>query len=493
MHWINYGKEEGRICNPFDWQLYLNRYEDLRNAGIDNEKKAWTHWINYGRAEGRICTIKEWEINNISDKESNNYFNLYKLSDDIKIAYEDDKTHLNCKYITISNRILYNFMKEDIIEFYNYKNSIKYKVYKIDFIYKNSIPFCYYWCNVDDPFVVIQFAWYTDFFYIAYINDKIIVQVSNSTAGNEMFINDIKDYLNTKNIINSNNILNFKNKYLLFGFVNNVGHNLWQDVSGLFYFLENKNYHQYINGIVFGPCDPFNMKNYIKSNYNFKIVDYNNISLEINFMPFYLNSFYIENDIKKIFPELPINIINENNIIELTFELRSSRCLLNQEEFYIFIITKLLNDDKFINYNFKINFCGRFSTNSLNLDKLNDIEYIDHINKFNNIINNIKSIRIIFINYIGENILTIIQNIYKTNMCILQMGTSVSNIMNWIYRTKCIVLCPSSFYRYQTIQYDVLKNFEAIWVPKEYNTYEGDNKFNVDYDLFYNLLSCNLV
>ena len=62
-------------------------------------------------------------------------------------------------------------MKEDIIEFYNYKNSIKYKVYKIDFIYKNSIPFCYYWCNVDDPFVVIQFAWYTDFFYIAYIND----------------------------------------------------------------------------------------------------------------------------------------------------------------------------------------------------------------------------------------------------------------------------------------------------------------------------------
>ena len=78
-------------------------------------------------------------------------------------------------------------------------------------------------------------------------------------------------------------------------------------------------------------------------------------------------------------------------------------------------------------------------------------------------------------------------------MCILQMGTSVSNIMNWIYRTKSIVLCPSSFYRYQTIQYDVLKNFEVIWVPKEYNTYEDDNKFNVDYDLFYNLLSCNLV
>ncbi|QQR74008.1 MAG: aminotransferase class III-fold pyridoxal phosphate-dependent enzyme [Holophagales bacterium] len=37
----------------FDWASYLDRYPDLRLAGIEDEAAATRHWLAYGRAEGR--------------------------------------------------------------------------------------------------------------------------------------------------------------------------------------------------------------------------------------------------------------------------------------------------------------------------------------------------------------------------------------------------------------------------------------------------------
>jgi len=39
----------------FDWIYYINKYGDLRNAGINNHTDALNHWINYGLKEHRIC------------------------------------------------------------------------------------------------------------------------------------------------------------------------------------------------------------------------------------------------------------------------------------------------------------------------------------------------------------------------------------------------------------------------------------------------------
>ena len=47
--------EFNKLPTFFDWQYYINNYEDLRNAGIDNEEKAYDHWVNNGKSEGRIC------------------------------------------------------------------------------------------------------------------------------------------------------------------------------------------------------------------------------------------------------------------------------------------------------------------------------------------------------------------------------------------------------------------------------------------------------
>ncbi len=67
-HWINHGRNEGRQFystldinhsssderyDIFDWNAYLEKYQDLKNTGIETKEKAWQHWINHGMNEGR--------------------------------------------------------------------------------------------------------------------------------------------------------------------------------------------------------------------------------------------------------------------------------------------------------------------------------------------------------------------------------------------------------------------------------------------------------
>ena len=42
-----------RVPSDFDWETYIQNYEDLRQAGIDTEKKAQQHWLEFGKSEGR--------------------------------------------------------------------------------------------------------------------------------------------------------------------------------------------------------------------------------------------------------------------------------------------------------------------------------------------------------------------------------------------------------------------------------------------------------
>lgn len=40
--------------NLFNWEIYINNYKDLRDAGINTQEKAWRHWVMWGHNEGRI-------------------------------------------------------------------------------------------------------------------------------------------------------------------------------------------------------------------------------------------------------------------------------------------------------------------------------------------------------------------------------------------------------------------------------------------------------
>jgi hypothetical protein len=55
-HWLDAGISEGRVSAPnFHVQTYLARYQDLRDAGLDNYG-AVLHWMENGIAEGRTAT-----------------------------------------------------------------------------------------------------------------------------------------------------------------------------------------------------------------------------------------------------------------------------------------------------------------------------------------------------------------------------------------------------------------------------------------------------
>ncbi len=73
-HWITNGLFEKRTCEKifnqeydyFDWEQYLENYPELKNEGIDNKEKAWIHWFNHGLYEDR--TFKNINIEKLKNK-----------------------------------------------------------------------------------------------------------------------------------------------------------------------------------------------------------------------------------------------------------------------------------------------------------------------------------------------------------------------------------------------------------------------------------------
>jgi hypothetical protein len=64
-HWIDNGRpilsnktKDDYDYELFDWQLYVGSYEDLKH--IDSRELAWSHWINFGKQEGRIPHNFKW-------------------------------------------------------------------------------------------------------------------------------------------------------------------------------------------------------------------------------------------------------------------------------------------------------------------------------------------------------------------------------------------------------------------------------------------------
>lgn len=98
----------------FNWKYYVNRYQDLKQANINNKEKAWEHWIKFGEKELRSCNPNndivnkgQWgclysHINILKDAIENNYKSILILEDDIILTRDIE--------IKISN--LHNFIEE---------------------------------------------------------------------------------------------------------------------------------------------------------------------------------------------------------------------------------------------------------------------------------------------------------------------------------------------------------------------------------------------
>jgi hypothetical protein len=439
-----------------------------------------------------------WKLFTLSKEDSLKYFEYSNKNNVTLEELNIPNTEVNnCNYINLTNKILYSILSNDNMKFLSIIDDTFYEVYNIIFNYKDA-PIILYYCNINDPFILVQTSSYMDFEYIIYINNKEIINISKSTAVDGYYLPEIFESLKIKNTTtyNENKFI----KHLFFGFNHNTGHHIWNEISGLFYFLQNKKYHDKINGIIIGPYDSFNIKTYLKNNTNINVIDFNdffgkcyhncNINLN-NIFPVFLNSYYIDKNIKNIINPIVLQENNEiNNILEVSIDIRATRrYLINQDIFYTKLIQNLI--DNYNNYLVKINFIGCFETN-INFITSDNIEYIEQNKIANNIIQNFSNNEnVIFENFIGKKFCSIVNSTINSKLFISSFGTSVSNLMNWIYNTKQIVFGPLDSYNWLFIQYNILKNFDVIAVPKEYITLSNglQEPFDVDYILFNTFLN----
>jgi hypothetical protein len=448
----------------YEWKLFLSTYDKS---------------LNYFKSH----------VGNTELIDSHNYIN--KINND-SVAYK------NNLYILHTNEMIYGNLKNinGKWRFLDFIDEKYYDVYNIVFLNKEMVI---YFFNKSNPTFIVQ-AWiYAEVFYIGYLKCKKIIQISHSTSGVDCMLNNIENFLPNIQVSSIEcNILSDSKQFYFFGFASNIGHHLFNEISGLLIFLQNPDNFQKIQGICIGPYDYFNIKTYLVKKYNFKIIvlDNSNSYLKLNIYPIFLNSFILDkNQTVPFFNELIENnnykiedtstTLDDKPILEIVMDIRTvSRVLENMTKIYVNII-KMLYDKYYQKYTIKIYFCGRFTTmlNNINIDT--DNEYIQQINIMRNIIKLVNIPNIMYENLLGRNIMLIFNKIQNIKFAVCIGGTSVSNLMNWIYNTYSIYLCNTRFHTLvHNIQYDSLNNYSFMTPPIQLIKDTQNENFIIDCNQF---------
>ncbi len=118
--------------NKFDWEYYINKYEDLKILGINNKKKAINHYKEYGKKENRfpnkICEITNHKIKSYNKEIQNNKF-LENISFELDIDDPNNNSTYNSlseNDKTVENNILH--IKKDMDNIKNDIHNIKYNI-----------------------------------------------------------------------------------------------------------------------------------------------------------------------------------------------------------------------------------------------------------------------------------------------------------------------------------------------------------------------------
>ena len=129
--------------SKFNWKTYVNKYQDLQKAGIDNEEKAWSHAKTHGRKKKenrdvfngdkellryfRNCCINSI-VKPIPEKYHNNIINIIKIHGglgDIIKQYNLITSHINKNEIVICITSVAFDLKQTVNSLFSqYKNKI---------------------------------------------------------------------------------------------------------------------------------------------------------------------------------------------------------------------------------------------------------------------------------------------------------------------------------------------------------------------------------
>lgn len=97
----------------FDWKYYVNKYDDLKESGITNYKRAYAHWEKRGKQENRYPN-RQFEILDRQNKNQSFLLNpnnrFLKKSIENESSFEDTKSSIS--------------LNEKKLEFTNFDNSL---------------------------------------------------------------------------------------------------------------------------------------------------------------------------------------------------------------------------------------------------------------------------------------------------------------------------------------------------------------------------------
>lgn len=421
-------------------------------------------------------------------------FNHNYLDNHLDNEYKGDMEHYkgltesvrtNLREIELTSQVIYDSLLRTEKGFLCIDDNKYYSPFLIKYCYVTDSPFIFYVCKKEEPFIIIQLTVYATFHWYYNVKTKTYLR-NDARSGEEHYthmingpLNRLLQNLETKDPSPLNHIT-IKNKYFYFGFNLNIGHQLWNEVSGLLYLIHNEELLKNISKIIIGPVDFFGMEKVLKDKNISTEVWKGNRESFVDHIPIKTHMSYIPNDITKLF-NIPKRDKNKNEIV-LTIDIRSYRRVLdNQCEWYSYLINRV--HKTFPDKKIKLNFCGNFV--SLHKGAIPNMEEIGQQEAVReDIINNVHR-DIEMNNLIGSNILECFEEACNSDLCLATLGTSISNLSNWIFRNKVIFYGPSACYCWQPIQSNIMNNKEGIFLPIEFIISEPNNResnYNLKYE-----------
>jgi len=554
-HYDLFGKHENRICNnsafkniypDFDLKIY-KLYYDLKDK-TDFELLTHFHYLGYN--ENRYYNINTLNLSYESNKNKyleiysdNFYKSIYEFERDIPIYYLNllekfnnnriKKLNFNFMEKNISKKLFNKYVFHDGLEYFEYvslynkyilvdiiiNKVFTFKCLKTNNIYKTKKCFNIEYSNINyiiyvfdeiyNPFFVIcggGIGWMfflANILFIHYfkINQLYIIfnTCNEHLLGKEKkeLIDDILKYYKNNIINNSLETITF------FGFMQNIGHEYWNELS-LFKFYIDLDLLKQIDNIIIGPYDYYNIYDYciknnikvskeinlnkINNNLIFKFVDY--------FMMEDLKEFVLENNKYINDSEIKyINYIKQNHYPIVTINLRGLyRYLYNQSYAISNIINSLLIIypkifiifDGYVKNKNNINNYLDETLNNKSLDKMEE----SYISIFKNIVKDLKTNN--YISLISSSIERQIEWLKISDYGLMQLGAGAFN-HTWLMNKKALFIGRNTILNEETLMHtyhDFIfrekKDFTTYINPSmiDFNKYNHiDSSFYLDWKI----------
>jgi hypothetical protein len=530
-HYNIFGKNEGRISNKFgvDTDFYKSYYPDLKHL---SPQELILHYNLFGKNEGRYCNKKDPNLITLIPFNAHSIFNhitcldndvLLKIQNNLKIYPQGDKCgdyilyrlYLSWMYDSINNKKI------------SITSPINNKVIYTDkyFITTNqtnnsssNFSICNYYFDNDKILLGLGLGTgnnpqETSILYIYCIDsNKILYDWLNYSYGT--FISNtlpsILCFLNNNIIFHNFEIMDSKITSI-YGFMNNIGHMLFNDYTGL-HLIDSFGITAKIDEVIMGPYDVYNINYYFTQ---FKHIYINNMgSIDtLNFkigkgVLFKYGHFHILDDtidflkqnlLKHVLIEddynheyqlakLQSDFIKTTYFPIINIVLRKGDFEMNNQ---IDVISDLVNliITKYPNAFFYFDGFVKNNKNDLSVG-VNFSETTRHVcNKYIDLVNGITT-KINTTNYlslINTKILTIITHLSNCSYGIYNLS-SAACVSGWICKIPGIQFGRRHIKIYEHMDKIIRENNPKINYYNDAITYDSDDNFNISASELFKLI-----